>query len=96
MKEQEDYLDSLAEERDKYQQHLDNLTLMWNNLKLLFSEVVDEFSRIIGEGHFTMEDLNLKFSFFSLKGAIHEDTFNKIMNENSTLSKIVFSFSRKR
>jgi|BioPla2DNA2_1021312.scaffolds.fasta_scaffold00903_25 peptidoglycan hydrolase CwlO-like protein len=96
LKEQEDYLDSLAEERDKYQQHLDNLTLMWNNLKLLFSEVVDEFSRIIGEGHFTMEDLNLKFSFFSLKGAIHEDTFNKIMNENSTLSKIVFSFGQEK
>jgi peptidoglycan hydrolase CwlO-like protein len=90
--EQEAFLDSLVEERDLYQQHLDNLQLMWDNLKTLFSEIVDEFSRIIGEGHFTIEDLNLKFNFFSLKGAIHEDTFNRIMNDNSTLSDIVFSF----
>ncbi|TAH74867.1 MAG: hypothetical protein EWM47_01400 [Anaerolineaceae bacterium] len=92
VKEQEDYLESLAEEKELYQQHLDNLTLMWNNLKEFFSDIVDEFARIINEGHFTMEDLNLQFSFFSLKGSIHEDTFNRIMNDNSTLSKIVFSF----
>lgn len=92
VEEQEAYLDSLVEEKELYQQHLDNLKLMWDNLKVLFSEIVDEFSRIIEEGHFTMEDLNLKFNFFSLKGSVHEDTFNRIMNDNSTLGKIVFSF----
>jgi hypothetical protein len=94
VKEQEDYLDSLAFERELYQQHLDNVRLMWNNLKGLFSQIVDEFARIISQGHFTTEDLNLKISFFSLKGAVHEDTFNRIMNDNSTLSKMVFSFEQ--
>lgn len=92
VKEQEDYLASLSEEKDLYQQHLDNVKLMWDNLKGLSSQIVDEFARIINEGHFTMEDLNLQFNFFSLKGSIHEDTFNRIMNDNSTLSKIVFRF----
>jgi peptidoglycan hydrolase CwlO-like protein len=92
VKEQEDYLDSLSEEKELYQQHLDNVKLMWDNLKGLSSQIVDEFARIINEGHFTMEDLNLQFNFFSLKGSIHEDTFNRILNDNSTLSKIVFSF----
>lgn len=92
--EQEAYLDSLEDEKELYQQYLDNLTMMWENLKRLFSNIVDEFSRIIGEGHFTTEDLNLKFNFFSLKGSVHQDTFNRIMNENSTLSEIVFSFSQ--
>ncbi len=94
--EQEAYLESLSEEREKYQQHLDNLKLMWDNLKNLFSHVVDEFSRIIAEGHFTMEDLNLKFGLFSVKGSIHEDTFNRIINENSLLTEMVFSFQKDR
>jgi peptidoglycan hydrolase CwlO-like protein len=94
VKEQEDYLDSLSEEKELYQQHLDNIKLMWDDLKGLFSKTVDEFARIISEGHFTMEDLNLQFNFFSLKGSIHEDTFNRIINDNSTLSKIVFSFKQ--
>ena len=92
VKEQEDYLDSLSEEKELYQQHLDNVKLMWDNLKGLSSQIVDEFARIINEGHFTMEDLNMQFNFFSLKWSIHEDTFNRILNDNSTLSKIVFSF----
>ncbi|NLK99930.1 MAG: hypothetical protein GX271_04630 [Clostridiales bacterium] len=96
VKEQENYLDSLSEEKELYQQHLDNVKLMWDNLKKLFSEIVDEYARIINEGHFTMEDLNLQFSFFSLKGSIHEDTFNRIMNDNSTLSRMVFSFGQGR
>lgn len=94
VKELEEYLDSLEEEKERYQEHLNNLKLMWENLKELFSKIVDEFSRIIGEGHFTLEDLNLKFNFFSLKGSIHEDTFNRIINENSNLSNIVFSFEK--
>lgn len=94
VQEQEDYLDSLSEEKELYQQHLDNVKLMWDNLKDLFSGIVDEFARIIHEGHFTMEDLDLQFGFFTLKGAIHEDTFNRIMNDNSTLTRIVFSFGQ--
>ncbi len=94
VKQQEDYLESLAEEKEVYQQHLDNLNLMWKNIKDLFLEIVDEFARIVSEGHFTMEDLNLQFGFFTLKGSIHEDAFNRIMNDNSRLSSIIFSFEK--
>jgi peptidoglycan hydrolase CwlO-like protein len=94
VKEQEDYLESLAEKKQQYQEYLDSLKLMWDNLKELFSKIVDEFARIISEGHFTMEDLNLQFGFFNVKGAIHEDTFNRIINENSTLSRINLSFGQ--
>lgn len=93
IKEQEDYLDSLSEEKELYQQHLDNVKLMWDNLKEMFSKIVDEFARIISEGHITMEDLNLEFNFFTISGSIHQDTFNRIINDNSTLPRIVCSFS---
>lgn len=92
LKEQEEYLDSLEDEKELYEDYLDNLKLMWDNIKLLFSEVVDEFSRIVREGHFTMDDLHIEFSFFSVKGSLHEDTFNRILNDNSTLTDMYFSF----
>lgn len=94
VQEQEDYLDSLSMEKELYQRQLENVKLMWDSLKVLFSQIVDEFGRIIGEGHFTMEDLNLQFNFFSLKGSIHEDTFNRVLNDNTTLAKIVFTFGQ--
>jgi len=93
-KELEDFLNSLAEEKERYQEHLNNLILMWENLKELFSKIVDEFSRIIGEGYFTADDLNLKFNFFSLSGSIYDDTLNRIVNENTNLSKMIFSFEK--
>lgn len=92
VKDLESFLDSLAEEKERYEEHLNNLKLMWENLNELFSNIVDEFSRIISEGYFTVEDLNLKFSLFSLKGSIHEDTINRILNENSNYSEMIFRF----
>lgn len=94
VKEQEDYLNSLSEEKELYQQHLDNVKLMWDNLKNIFSQIVDEFTRIVSEGHVTMEDLNIEFNFFSITGSIHQDTFNRLVNDYSTLPRIVCSFSK--
>lgn len=90
--EQDTYLKELAQEKVKYQEHLDDLKLMWNDLKEIFGGIVEEFSKIIGGGYFTLEDLNVKFSLFSVKGSIHEDTFNRILKEHSSLPEIVFHF----
>ena len=92
--EQEAYLETLQDEKSKYEEHLANLTLMWSDLKQVFSSIVGEFSRIIGEGYFTMEDLNLSFNLFSVKGSLTDDTFNRILKEHSTLPEIVFSFQK--
>jgi peptidoglycan hydrolase CwlO-like protein len=90
--EQEAYLENLKEEKIKYEEHLANLQLMWSDLKEIFSSIVDEFARIIGEGHFTMEDLNISFSLFTIKGSLTDETLNRILKEHSALSEIVFSF----
>lgn len=96
LKEQEEYLDSLEEEKIIYQKYLDNLKLMWDNLKILFSEIVDEFTRIVRADHFTMEDLKVEFSFLSVKGSLQEDTFNRILNDNSTLADMFFTFDNNK
>ncbi len=90
---QEDYLSQLMEQKVLYEEHLNSLELMWKDLKNIFSSIVEEFSRIIGEGHFTMEDMNLSFSFLSVKGSVSDETFNRVLKENSTLPEIVFRFN---
>lgn len=88
----EDFLNSLAEEKEKYEEQLNNLKLVWENLKELFKEFVDEFTEIISEGYFSLDDLNLKFNLFYIEGSINEDTFNSIINDNSKLVKMYFHF----
>lgn len=92
IEEQEAYLTTLKEEKIKYEEHLANLELMWADLKGIFSSIVGEFSRVIREGYFTVEDLNLSFNLFSVKGSISDETFNRVLKEHSTLPEIVFSF----
>lgn len=90
---QEAYLTQLKEQKTRYEEHLNSLEIMWQDLKDIFSSIVVEFSRIIGEGHFTMEDMNLKFSFLGVRGYVSDETFNRILKENSIMSEIVFHFN---
>lgn len=90
---QEAYLGSLKEEKEYYQNQLNNLEQMWTDCKAIFSDLVVEFSRIISEGKFTIDDINLTFEFPAMKGSINEETFNKILKENSKLPNMQFDFS---
>ncbi|MDF2472642.1 MAG: hypothetical protein K0R21_424, partial [Anaerocolumna sp.] len=91
--EQEAYLNSLEENKSFYEEQLNNLDQMWEEIKILFSQIVEEFKTIINAGSFTNEDLNLKLSFTNTSGSLHEDTLNQILNENSKLPKMVFDFN---
>lgn len=90
--EQEEYLASLEDEKGKYEEHLESLELMWNDLNSMFTGIVDEFTSIIQEGYFTIDDLNLDIGLMSVEGSISDDTFNRIIRENSSLPETVFHF----
>ena len=95
-KEQEAYLANLREKRDFYQEQLTNLEKMWDDSKNIFAEIVTEISKIIDEGYFTAEDLNLTFTFTSVQGALSEDIFNEILREHSGLPETIFHFDREQ
>lgn len=90
--EQEEYLASLQEEQAQYQEQLDSLVALWNDCTVIFGEISKEITRVIGEGYFTLEDLNLNFGFTKMQGAINGDSFNNIINENTTLPETTFKF----
>lgn len=91
-KEQEDYLTSLKEDKEHYQEQLTNIRQIWEDSQLVFTDIVSELNIIISSGYFTLEDLNLNYGFITVQGFIEEDNFNRILKEKSTLPMTVFRF----
>ncbi|MDF2485454.1 MAG: hypothetical protein K0R46_1622 [Herbinix sp.] len=91
--EQESYLSSLEEDRIYYEEQLLNLQILWEDCKKVFQNTVTETTRIIGEGYYTADDLNLGLGIFTMPGALEEDTFNRILNDNSDMTETYFRFN---
>lgn len=89
----EEYLISLKGNREYYQEQLDNLQKIWNELQQTFSKAASEFSRIIEEEDLPMDAIKISFGFFSVKGTMEEKTFNDIVKKHSQLPNMIFSFS---
>jgi peptidoglycan hydrolase CwlO-like protein len=87
---QEVYLASLKEDQVYYEEQLANLNQMWMDCTNLFGDVVDEMTKIINAGYFTTEDLHINYGINKIDGAIKEETFNRILSENSDLTEIIF------
>lgn len=90
--EQESYLASFKEKRGYYETQLNNLEQMWDEIKIVFSEIVGDFGKIVKGGNFPEKALNLKFNLPVVKGTIYEETFNDIFKKNSNLPEMVFNF----
>ena len=90
--EQEAYLATLKQDRIFFEEKLGDVSQMWIDCQALFSDLVTEISKVIGEGHFTVEDLNLEYGIFTVQGYLEEDTFNRILSENSTITRTIFHF----
>lgn len=91
--EQEAYLNSLKEKREYFEQHLHSMEKMWEDIKILFSKVVEEYTMIISNGYFPLEDFNIRYGLTSIKGAIYDHRINAVLEEYSKLPKLKFDFS---
>ena len=94
--EQEAYLDSLRDEREHYQDQLNQIDALWGEIKVLFSGLSKEFSRIVREADLSLEDFNLRFDFLSVKGSITEEKINEIIEKDAKLPKMIFDFTPER
>lgn len=90
--EKEEYLSSLMGKREYYQEYLTNIEGVWNELKPLVSEAVNEFSHIIEEGNLPTDALKITYSFLNIKGSIDDKSINKVISEQSSLPGMVFAF----
>ena len=85
-------LASLQTDRENYQERLENMSLLWEECKSLFSETSARISEIISQGYFTFEDLNLEMGFLSMKGRMNEAAFNRAFSDNEMPTAIRFDF----
>lgn len=90
--EQEAYLDSLKEKRQYFEQQLKSMELVWEDLKRLFPQIIEEYTMIVNQGYFTVEDFNIKIGLTSIKGAMYDDRINEVLEKHSKLPKLKFEF----
>ncbi|MBS4030216.1 MAG: hypothetical protein KGZ63_02180 [Clostridiales bacterium] len=89
--EKEEYLASLAEEREYYRNQLANMQRAWAELIHFFPEVTKKFSRIIEEANLPPDALKIVITFSGIKASISDNTLNDIIADNG-LSEMVFGF----
>ncbi|KOA18699.1 chromosome partition protein Smc [Clostridium homopropionicum DSM 5847] len=90
--EQQAYLDSFKEDKAHYETQLKGLEQMWKEIKVIFSDIVKDFRKIVQEGYFPQSKLNLSFKLPIIKGALYEETFNDVIKNHSNLPNMVFHF----
>lgn len=91
--EQEAILNSLGEAKELYQGELQRLQNLWDEIKVLFSEILIHFTEIVERGDIPIEALNLRISFPKLSGTIYDQTLNDILKNQPEIPEMVFDFS---
>ncbi|KPU44243.1 hypothetical protein OXPF_24110 [Oxobacter pfennigii] len=92
----ESYLLSLNEEREHYEEQLETFENSWQELKIMFSGIAYEFSRIIEEGRIPFDDIEVKLTLSGIEGIIEEEIFNDIAKEDDILSLMQLTFKNDR
>lgn len=89
----EEYLASMDEERWYYEEYLNNIQLVWNELKVTFANAVNELNQMIEKGDLPPDAMKVSLTISGIKGSIDEITFNEIIAEHTSFSNIDFNFS---
>ncbi len=89
----EEYLTSLEDEREYYQDYLSNLQIAWDKVGHTLSDTIRELSRIISEEELPQDALELTFSLLKVKGSMKDQVFNDLVKKYPSLPKMVFSFT---
>jgi len=88
---QENYLTSLKDEREDYQENLAKLQQNWDELKTSVPGIILELAEIINEGKIPADKVKISIKLKSITGAVDEETLNEMISGHPLLSKIRFS-----
>jgi len=88
----EDYLESLADDRDFYEERLEYLSFIMDELKTIIKEFTVEFAKVLESGDFPPDAVEETFTLKGVRGIIKEETFNDIIKNQENLPLIEFKF----
>lgn len=92
VQEMEQYLASLKGDREYYQEQLNSIMEMMDELAFLIGDVSKKFTHIIREGDLPEDKVEFKLTGKGIKGIIKEEVFNEIIKDNPTLPEIILRF----
>ena len=92
---QEEYLASLAEEREFYEDQLTNMKKAWSELLVFFPEVSMSVSRIVKEADLPADAVKIIWGPSGIRASITQETLNSIFIDYG-LDDMAFGFYEKR
>ncbi len=92
IREKEEYLDSLAEDRDIFEERLEYVSLIMKELRNIIGEFTVEFEKVVKEGSFPRSAVKETLTLKGIKGTIEEKTFNDIIGDQENLPPMEFKF----
>lgn len=94
VKEREDYLVSLQDERGKIEELLAEIQIAWDEALLVFAQTSSEFDTLLNEGAFPEEALELELTLSGIEAGIKESVFNQVLQDHEILDRMVFQFEK--
>jgi peptidoglycan hydrolase CwlO-like protein len=88
----ENRLAVLGEDRAYYESYLNDLDRMWQDIKVLFSDIVGDFTRLMMKSDVSMDTFYIQFGFPYLTGQVDESILNSLISENLKPPLMVFHF----
>lgn len=92
VREKEEYLESLAEDREIYEERLEYISLIMKELKDIIGEFTVEFGKVVKSGNFPRSAVKESLTLRGIKGTIDEKTFNDIISKQDNLPYMEFKF----
>lgn len=92
VKEKEDYLNSLEQDKELYIDRLNYISIIMDELKQMVGEFTQEFDKVIKSGGFPRDAVEESITLKGIKGTIKEKTFNDIVASHKELPKMEFEF----
>lgn len=91
-KEQEKILVSLADQRNTFENELNYIENMWDEIKVLFANIIFYFNNIISQGNLPLDKLNIKIEFPKVRGTLTEEVLNEVLVNQPDLPAMYFHF----
>ncbi|MBP7174967.1 MAG: hypothetical protein KBA53_01960 [Thermoclostridium sp.] len=91
-KEQQKILASLADQRETFEQELNYIETMWDEIKVLFGSIIDYFNTIVVRGNLPLDKLNLKLEFPRVRGTLTDEVLNEVLASQPDLPVMYFHF----
>lgn len=90
----EERLASLQDEKSKYEEYLSRLENSWTDIKPIFTETINQLTKMIEDGNIPQDTIDIKISFTGVKGIIREESLDRILSSQPFPTKVEMKLNK--